>query len=197
MISLSEHFTYKKLVKFTLPTIVMMIFTSIYGVVDGLFISNVVKGNAFASVNLIMPALMIVGTIGFMFGTGGSAIISKTLGEGDIDKANRYFSLLIYSEVVLGILFTVFGVNIFRTGCKIVGCDKGFVARLLNLRKNPFVRYDRFYFTKQFSIFFGFCRKARLRTYNINNRRAYKYGAGFSVYVCIQDGVLRVPPQPR
>ncbi len=83
MINLSEHFTYKKLIKFTFPTIIMMIFTSIYGVVDGLFISNVVKGNAFASVNLIMPAIMIIGTIGFMFGTGGSAIISKTLCEGN------------------------------------------------------------------------------------------------------------------
>lgn len=109
MISLSDHFTYKKLIKFTLPTIVMMIFTSIYGVVDGLFISNVVKGNAFASVNLIMPAIMIIGTIGFMFGTGGSAMISKTLGEGDNDKANRYFSMLVYLEIILGIIFTVIG----------------------------------------------------------------------------------------
>ena len=109
MISLSDHFTYKKLIKFTLPTIIMMIFTSIYGVVDGLFISNVVKGNAFASVNLIMPVIMIIGTIGFMFGTGGSAMISKTLGEGDNDKANRYFSMLVYLEIILGIVFTIIG----------------------------------------------------------------------------------------
>ena len=109
MISLSEHFNYKKLIKFTLPTIIMMIFTSIYGVVDGLFISNVVKENAFASVNLIMPVIMIIGTIGFMFGTGGSAIISKTLGEGDNDKANKYFSMLIYLEIILGIFFTIIG----------------------------------------------------------------------------------------
>ena len=80
-INLSEHFTYKKLIKFTLPTIIMMVFTSIYGVVDGIFVSNVVGNNAFASINLIMPAIMIIGTIGFMIGTGGSAIISKTLGE--------------------------------------------------------------------------------------------------------------------
>ncbi len=109
MISLSEHFTSKKLIKFTLPTIIMMIFTSIYGVVDGLFISNVVKGNAFASVNLIMPVMMIIGTIGFMFGTGGSAMISKTLGEGEKEKANRYFSMLIYLEIILGIIFTIIG----------------------------------------------------------------------------------------
>ncbi len=109
MISISEHFTYKNLVKFTLPTIIMMIFTSIYGVVDGLFISNVVKGSAFASVNLIMPVIMIIGTIGFMFGTGGSAMISKTLGEGDNEKANRYFSMLVYLEIILGIIFTIIG----------------------------------------------------------------------------------------
>lgn len=109
MISLSEHFTSKKLIKFTLPTIIMMIFTSIYGVVDGLFISNVVKGNAFAAVNLIMPVMMIIGTIGFMFGTGGSAMISKTLGEGEKEKANRYFSMLIYLEIILGIIFTIIG----------------------------------------------------------------------------------------
>lgn len=135
MISLSEHFTYKKLVKFTLPTIVMMIFTSIYGVVDGLFISNVVKGNAFASVNLIMPALMIVGTIGFMFGTGGSAIISKALGEGDTDKANRYFSLLIYSEVVLGILFTVLGLMFLEPVAKLLGATKDLLPDCLTYGK--------------------------------------------------------------
>lgn len=85
-IELSEHFTYKKLIKFTLPTIVMMIFSSIYGIVDGFFISNCVGSNAFAAVNLIMPVLMIFGSVGFMFGTGGSAIVSKTLGEGDNKK---------------------------------------------------------------------------------------------------------------
>lgn len=85
-INLSEHFSYKKLIKFTIPTIAMMIFTSIYGVVDGLFISNIVGTDAFASINLIMPAIMILGTIGFMLGTGGSAIVSKTLGEGENEK---------------------------------------------------------------------------------------------------------------
>ena len=124
MISLSEHFTYKKLIKFTLPTIVMMIFTSIYGVVDGLFISNVVKGSAFASVNLIMPALMIIGTIGFMFGTGGSAIISKTLGEGDDERANRYFSMLIYLEIILGIVFTVIGLIFLKPIAGLLGATE-------------------------------------------------------------------------
>lgn len=113
-INLSEHFTYKKLIKFTMPTIAMMIFTSIYGVVDGLFVSNVEGNTAFAAINLIMPAIMIIGTIGFMFGTGGSAIVSKTLGEGNIEKANKYFSMFIYLETILGIFFTILGLIILK-----------------------------------------------------------------------------------
>lgn len=94
MIELSEHFSYKNLIKFTLPTIIMMIFTSIYGVVDGIFVSNIVGSEAFAGVNLIMPAVMVLGSVGFMIGTGGSALVSKTLGEGDEKRANKYFSCL-------------------------------------------------------------------------------------------------------
>lgn len=120
-INLSEHFTYKKLIKFTLPTIIMMIFTSIYGVVDGLFVSNVVGSNAFASVNLIIPFTMIIGTIGFMIGTGGSAIISKTLGEGDKEKANKYFSMLVYLEIILGVIFTIIGLIIINPVAKMLG----------------------------------------------------------------------------
>ena len=91
-IQLSDHFSYSKLIKFTLPTIAMMIFTSIYGVVDGVFVSNCVGSDAFAAVNLIMPIIMILGSVGFMIGTGGSAIVSKTLGEGKKEKANEYSS---------------------------------------------------------------------------------------------------------
>ena len=89
-IKLSDHFSYGKLIKFTLPTIIMMIFTSIYGVVDGVFVSNFVGSDAFAAVNLIMPGVMILGSVGFMIGTGGSAIVSKTLGEGKKEKAREY-----------------------------------------------------------------------------------------------------------
>lgn len=95
-IQLSDHFNYKKLLRFTLPSIVMMIFTSIYGVVDGFFVSNFVGKTPFTAVNFIMPFLMILGAVGFMFGTGGSALIAKTLGEGDPGRANRLFSLFIY-----------------------------------------------------------------------------------------------------
>ena len=120
-INLSEHFTYKKLFKFTLPTIIMMIFTSIYGVVDGIFVSNVVGNSAFASINLVMPVIMIIGTIGFMIGTGGSAIISKTLGEGNKEEANRQFSMLIYLEIILGILFTIIALVFLKPITEMLG----------------------------------------------------------------------------
>ncbi len=113
-IQLSEHFTYKRLIRFTIPTIIMMIFTSIYGVVDGIFVSNCVGSEAFAAINLIMPALMILGSIGFMIGTGGSAIVSKTIGEGDTKKANEYFSMLIYLIIVIGIILTIIGILLIR-----------------------------------------------------------------------------------
>ena len=83
MIKLSDHFSYRRLLRFTLPSIIMMIFTSIYGVVDGFFVSNFVGKTPFAAVNFIMPFLMILGTLGFMFGTGGSALVSKTMVEGE------------------------------------------------------------------------------------------------------------------
>lgn len=106
-IQLSEHFSYKKLLKFTLPSIIMMVFTSIYGVVDGLFVTNIVGKTSFAAVNFIMPVLMILGTIGFMFGTGGSALIAKTMGEGNIKKASSLFSLFVYIVVLLGALISL------------------------------------------------------------------------------------------
>ena len=109
-IQLSDHFTYGRLIRFVIPSIIMMIFTSIYGVVDGFFVSNVVGKTPFAAVNLIMPFLMIFGGIGFMIGTGGSAIVARTLGMGDHERANRIFSMLIYVTIFIGIVLTVIGV---------------------------------------------------------------------------------------
>ena len=90
-IQLSEHFDYKKLLRFVLPSVVMIVFTLIYGVVDGLFISNFVGKSALTAINLIMPLLIIMGAIGFMIGTGGSALVAKTLGEKEPEKAHAYF----------------------------------------------------------------------------------------------------------
>ena len=108
-IQLSEHFTYKKLLRFTLPAIIMMIFTSIYSVVDGVFVSNFVGKTPFAAINLIYPVMMILGAVGLMFGAGGSALVAKTLGEGEHEKANRIFSLIIYVAIGCGVVFSVLG----------------------------------------------------------------------------------------
>lgn len=120
---LSEHFTGKKLLRFTLPSIVMMIFTSIYGVVDGFFVSNYVGKTPFAAVNFIMPFLMILGAVGFMFGTGGSALISKTMGLGDNEKANRLFSLFVYTTSICGVIIAVLGIIFIRPIATFLGAE--------------------------------------------------------------------------
>lgn len=122
-IQLSEHFTYRKLIKFTLPTIFMMIFTSIYGVVDGIFVSNCAGSEAFAAVNLIYPVIMIVGAVGFMIGTGGSALVSKTIGEGKKDEANRYFSMLVYFLIISGLILTVVGIAFVKPLSVLLGAE--------------------------------------------------------------------------
>lgn len=113
-IHLSDHFTYGRLMRFVLPSIVMMIVTSIYSIVDGFFVSNFAGKSAFAAVNLIMPFIMALGAFGFMIGTGGSALVAKTLGEGDKARANRCFSLLIYVTIGAGILLSGLGILFLR-----------------------------------------------------------------------------------
>lgn len=120
-IQLSNHFTYKKLLRFTLPSVVMMIFTSIYGVVDGFFVSNFVGKTPFDAVNFIMPFLMILGSVGFMFGTGGSALIAKTMGEGDHEKAKRLFSLIVYVSAACGIVIAALGFVFIRPIAALLG----------------------------------------------------------------------------
>lgn len=115
-IQLSDHFDYKRLIRFTIPSILMMIFTSIYGVVDGFFVSNFVGKTPFAAVNFIMPFLMVVGAMGFMFGTGGSALIAKLMGEGKQEKAQKIFSLLVAvafcSGIILAVISSIFLRNV-------------------------------------------------------------------------------------
>ena len=122
-IQLSEHFTYKKLLRFVFPSIVMMVFTSIYGVVDGLFVSNFAGKTPFAAINLIMPLLIVLGALGFMVGAGGTAIIAKTLGEGKKELANRYFSLLVYTVFIGGVLLAVLGILLARPAAKMLGAE--------------------------------------------------------------------------
>lgn len=123
MIRLSDHFTCGRLLRFTFPSVIMLIFTSIYGVVDGFFVSNFVGKTPFAAVNFIMPVLMILGCIGFMFGTGGSALISLTLGQGRRKKANEIFSLIVYASVILGILLALLGFVLLEPIARLMGAQ--------------------------------------------------------------------------
>lgn len=120
-IQISEHFTYKKLFRFVLPSIVMMVFTSVYGVVDGLFVSNFVGKTAFASINLIMPFIMILGGMGFMIGTGGVALVLRTLGMGREETAKRYFTMLVIFATLLGAALTAVGVTFVRPISRFLG----------------------------------------------------------------------------
>ena len=145
LLSLSEHFTYSKLCRFTFPSIVMMIFTSIYGVVDGIFVSNFVGKTPFAAVNLIMPFIMVFGAIGFMIGSGGSALVSKTLGEGDQDRANRLFSMLVYLSIALGVVLSVVAIALMEPIAVLLGAEGEMVGycvtygRLLMTALTPFI----------------------------------------------------------
>lgn len=127
MIQLSDHFTYRKLLRFTLPSVGMMIFTSIYGVVDGFFVSNFAGKTPFSAVNLIMPFLMILSTVGFMLGTGGSALVGKTLGEGDKKTANEHFSLFVCVAFLLGVVLAVVSILFLRP----IACALGAEGELL------------------------------------------------------------------
>lgn len=122
-IQLSDHFTYQRLLRFTLPSIVMMIFTSIYSVVDGFFVSNFVGKTSFAAVNFVFPFLTILGSIGFMFGAGGSALIAKTMGARDLEKANRLFSLFIYTSTACGIVIAALGILLLRPVAALLGAE--------------------------------------------------------------------------
>lgn len=120
-IQLSDSFNYKKLLRFTFPSIVMMVFTSIYMVVDGFFVSNFVGKVPFAAINFIVPILIILASVGMMFGSGGSALVSKTLGEGNEEKARNLFSLVVYTTIVFGIIIAVIAFLVIEPIVYLVG----------------------------------------------------------------------------
>lgn len=120
-LQLSSHFNYRRLIQFTLPSIGMMVIASVYSVVDGFFVSNFAGKTPFAAINLIMPFIMVLATVGFMFGTGGTALVAKTFGQGDKVLANRYFSLFVYLTFFLGILLAVAGFIWIRPIAKLLG----------------------------------------------------------------------------
>lgn len=161
-IRLSDHFSYSKLIRFTLPTIAMMIFTSIYGVVDGVFVSNCVGSDAFAAVNLIMPVIMILGSTGFMIGTGGSAIVSKTLGEKKLEKANEYFSMLIYLCIVSGVILSAIGIIFIKPIAGLLGATGDIANNCIIYGRTVFFMMTGLFLQNAFQSFLVVAEKPKL-----------------------------------
>ncbi len=161
-IQLSEHFTYNKLLRFVFPSIVMMIFTSIYSVVDGLFVSNFVGKTALASINLILPFLMGLSALGFMIGTGGSAIVAKTLGEGDPKRANAYFSMLVYVTAIGGILLALLGMLLVPSVASLLGAEGELLSNCILYGRINFISLPAFILQNVFQSFFVTAEKPKL-----------------------------------
>ena len=161
-IQLSEHFTYKKLLRFILPSIIMMVFTSIYSVVDGIFVSNFVGKSAFASVNLIMPYLMGISALGFMIGTGGSAIVAKTLGEGKKEQANEYFSMLVYLTLIGGIVLSALGILFSPLIARGLGADGALLTNCVLYARITLLSMPAFMLQNVFQSFFVTAEKPKL-----------------------------------
>lgn len=161
-ISLSDHFTYRKLLRFVAPSAVMMMFTSIYGVVDGLFVSNYVGKVPFAAINLVMPFIMILGGIGFMIGTGGSALVSKTLGEGDRKKANRYFTMMIYLSLICGAAASIIGFVFIRPISYLLGATDTMIGDCVEYGRMIFLFTTAFMMQNVFQSFLVTAEKPRL-----------------------------------
>ncbi|MBQ8295754.1 MAG: MATE family efflux transporter [Clostridia bacterium] len=164
-IQLSDHFNYKKLLRYTLPSIAMMIFTSVYGVVDGFFVSNFVGKTPFAAVNFIYPFLMILGSVGFMFGAGGSALVSKTMGEGDKEKANRQFSLLVYATILVGVLLAAIGIVSIRRVAILLGAEGAMIEDCVVYGRIILFALPAFMLQFEFQSFFSTAEKPQLGLY--------------------------------
>lgn len=149
-IQLSDHFDYKKLFRFVLPSICMMVFTSIYSVVDGFFVSNYVGKTPFAALNLIYPLVQIIASLGFMLGAGGSAIVGKTMGEGDKERANKYFSMLVIATIVIATVSSAVTIPFLRPLSILMGADESMIehcityATILLIGMLPFMLQNLF-----------------------------------------------------
>lgn len=161
-IQLSDHFTYGKLFRFTLPSVIMLVFTSVYGVVDGFFVSNYTGKTAFTAVNFIMPVLMILGCFGFMFGTGGGALIAKTLGEGRKEKANNLFSMIVYCSIITGVVLAVLGFILIRPLAKLLGADGELLENCVTYGRIILISIPAFTLQYEFQCLFATAEKAQL-----------------------------------
>lgn len=166
-IQISDHFTIPRLLRFVFPSIIMMIFTSIYGVVDGFFVSNYVGKTPFAAVNLIMPLLMAIGSIGFMLGTGGSALVAKTCGEGDSERANRYFSMTIYTALLLGTILAAISFCLIRPIARLMGADGAMLEYCVLYARILVCTLPLFMLQNMFQSFFITAEKPKLGLYVI------------------------------
>lgn len=165
IIKLSDSFTYKKLIRFTFPSIIMMIFSSIYGVVDGFFVSNFVGKTPFAAVNFIFPFIMVLGAFGFMFGTGGSALVSKTMGEGDKERANKIFSMIIYISIAFGTLISIAGIIFIRPIAQFLGADGEMLEYCIIYARVILSALPAFMLQMEFQSFFIAAEKPQLGLY--------------------------------
>ncbi len=161
-IKLSDHFTYKKLLHFCLSPIIMMVFTSIYGVVDGLFVSNYVGKVPFAAINLVMPFIMILGGVGFMIGAGGSALVAKTIGEGKKDKANRYFTMMINLTIICGIVLSIIGIIFIRPISYLLGATPAMIEDCVIYSRLVFLFNTTFMLQNVFQTFLATAEKPKL-----------------------------------
>ena len=161
-IQLSEHFTYSKLLRFTFPSIIMMIFTSIYSVIDGLFVSNFAGKTALAAINIIYPFIMAVGALGFMMGTGGSALVGRLLGEGEKEKANKTFSLIVYTTAIAGILLSALAFLLVPTVSRLFGASEQLLDYCILYGRICFLSMPCFMLQNVFQCFFITAEKPRL-----------------------------------
>lgn len=166
-IQLSDHFTYRKLLRFVMPSIIMMIFTSVYGVVDGLFVSNFVGKTAFAAINLIMPFLMGISALGFMVGTGGSAIVAKALGEGKKEKANEYFSMMVWVTLIGGLILALLGFIFLRPIAAALGAEGALLENCISYGRILLISLTPFMLQNVFQSFFVTAEKPKLGLYAI------------------------------
>ena len=165
MIQLSDHFNLSRLLRFTLPSIIMLVFTSIYGVVDGFFVSNYVGKTSFAAVNFIMPFLMILGCVGFMFGTGGGALIAKTMGEGQKEKANQLFSMLALVSVLCGVGLAVLGLSFLRPIASALGAQGQMLEDSVAYGRIILIAIPAFILQYEFQCLFATAQKPKLGLY--------------------------------
>ena len=165
MIKLSDRFNYTKLLRYTFPAVIMLVFTSIYGMVDGFFVSNFVGKTSFAAVNFVIPVMMILGSVGFMFGTGGGALIAKSIGKGEREKANQLFSLIIYISIAISIVLAVLAIVFMRPIASALGAEGEMLEDSIIYGRLISIAVPAFVLQTEFQILFATAEKPKIGLY--------------------------------